>query len=140
MMNKAVLVLALFASVEGANLRRNVLEMSLASEELPSQTAAAAPPAAPAAPAAAVGLAEPLPSQTAPAVAAAPAAAAPAAAAPVAAEAAAAPAAAVTAPAVAAAAPQSENQVWAAGVAKKTTDEALLTLFDVAAQLKTEIC
>jgi len=143
-MNKAVLVLALFASAEGANLRRNVLEMTLATEELPTQTAAAPPPAAaPAAPAAAVGLAEPLPSQTAPAVAA-PAAAAPvaAAAAPAVAPDAAVPAVAAAAPAVAAAAPtgQSENQVWAAGVAKKTTDEALLTLFDVAAQLKAVIC
>ena len=54
-MNKAVLVLALFASAEGANLRRNVLEMTLATEELPTQTAAAPPPAAaPAAPAASV--------------------------------------------------------------------------------------
>ena len=139
MMKKAVLVLALLSCVEGANLRRSVLQMSLATDELPAQVAAPAAPAAPAEPAAAVGLAEPLPSQTAPEVPASVVAD------PVVVVAAA-PVVAVTAP-VAAAVPLlavavpsvaelSENQVWAAGVAKKTTDEALLTLFDVAAQLK----
>jgi len=129
-----ILALALLcgAEVQAAGLRRSPLAMSLAEDEEPILVAKVARPSS--------MLAEdslqevPAPHAAAPASVAAAAVPTPVAAAATPVAVAAAPVAA--APLAAVALSSDSPAAWAATVAKKTTDEALLTMFGVAEQLK----
>jgi len=137
-----ILALALLcgAEVQAAGLRRSPLAMSLAEDEEPILVAKVAPPTSEPRPSSMLAE-DSLPLQEVPAPHAAAPASVAAAAVPTPVAAAATPVAVAAAPVAAAplaavALSSDSPAAWAATVAKKTTDEALLTMFGVAEQLK----